>query len=156
MLTFFLHKTASKLSSELRCTTNWTYHAIHRQELISPLQTTVAVSDTTWDDAGDVNGRVLLLPSHYVEPQAFLRLWQLHHAGMWVAFTGCKSCNSSLQKGLEGLLGNQSPRFCSTFLIVYPCTYLGCSIGPDFRTTVDVHRFIHMLIHLQNVKSKRL
>ena len=97
MLTYFLH--LSKVSSGLRRRTNWTYHSVHRQELVSPLQTPVTVSDAPRDDAGDVNRRVLLLPSHYVEAQAFLCLRQLHHAGMGVAFTGCESRDSRLQRG---------------------------------------------------------
>lgn len=28
--------------------------------------------------------------------------------------------------------------------------YLGCGVRPDFRTAVDVHCFIHMLINLKD------
>jgi hypothetical protein len=39
----------------------------------------VPVSDTPWDNPGDVDGGVLLLPAHHVEAQSFLCLGQLNH-----------------------------------------------------------------------------
>lgn len=49
------------------------------------------------DDAGDVNGRVLLLAAHHVEAQPFLRLRELHHPRVGVAFAGCEGCDCGLK-----------------------------------------------------------
>lgn len=76
--------------------TSPSYHAIDGQELIASLQAAVPLGHAPRDDAGDVDGRVLLLAAHHVEAQAFLRLGQLHHPRVGVAFTGCKGCNCGL------------------------------------------------------------
>ena len=53
--------------------------AIDTQQLVTSLETTVTVGNTTWDDARDVDGRVLLLTPHHIEPETLLGLGQLHH-----------------------------------------------------------------------------
>ena len=73
-----------------------THHAIHRQELVSPLQSSNSVGHASGDDAGDVDGRVLLLAAHDIEAKALLCLGQLHHTGMGVALTGCKGGHCGL------------------------------------------------------------
>jgi hypothetical protein len=39
----------------------------------------VPVSDTPWDNPGDVDGGVLLLPAHHVEAESLLCLGQLNN-----------------------------------------------------------------------------
>lgn len=72
------------------------YHAVDGQELIASLQAAVPLGHAPGDDAGNVDGRVLLLAAHHVEAQALLRLGQLHHPWVGVAFTGRKGCNCGL------------------------------------------------------------
>lgn len=72
------------------------YHAIDGQELIASLQAAMPLSHAPRDDAGDVDGRILLLASHHVEAEALLRLGQLHHPWVGVAFAGCKGRNRGL------------------------------------------------------------
>lgn len=82
------------------------YHAVDGQELIASLQATVPLGHAPRDDAGDVNGRVLLLAAHHIEAQALLCLGQLHHPWVRVAFAGRKGCNCGLG-GTENSLFNK-------------------------------------------------
>ena len=75
--------------------------AIHAQELVAPLETTVAVGHAPGNDARNVDGRVLLLPSHDVESEALLRLGQLHDARVGVTLTRGKSSDRCLEKQKE-------------------------------------------------------
>ena len=50
----------------------------------------------TRDNPADVDGRVLLLPSHHVEAKALVSLGQLDHSRMGVTLGGSKSGHSSL------------------------------------------------------------
>lgn len=56
------------------------------------------LSQAPWDDAGDIDGRVLLLAAHHVEAQPLLRLGQLYHSGVRVTLAGRKGCNCGLQR----------------------------------------------------------
>ena len=49
--------------------------------LLTSLQATMTVSHASRDDAGDVDGGVLLLATHHVEAQPLLCLGQLHLIG---------------------------------------------------------------------------
>ena len=69
---------------------------IDTEELVSPLEPAVPVRHAPGDDPADVDGRVLLLPAHHVEPEPLLCLGQLHHPGVGVAFRGCESCDCGL------------------------------------------------------------
>lgn len=56
----------------------------------------MTVGNASGDDAGDVDGRVLLFSSHDVETEAFLGFWQLHHARVGVSFACSKCCHCGL------------------------------------------------------------
>lgn len=75
-----------------------TYHAVDGQELVSSLQAAVPLGHTTGDDAGDVDGRVLLLAAHHVESQTLLRLRELHHPRVRVAFAGGEGGDCGLKE----------------------------------------------------------
>ncbi len=76
----------------------------------------------TWDDAGDVDGRVLLFAPHDVEPEALLGLWQFYNPGVGVAFTG--------REGRHGGLGG--------------------GWSSDFGVAFNVDRFVNMLVDFSN------
>lgn len=78
-----------------------TYHAVDGQQLVPSLQAAVPLGHAPRDDAGDVDGRVLLLAAHHVEAQAFLRLRQLHDPRVGVTFAGCEGCDRGLQEEEE-------------------------------------------------------
>lgn len=65
-----------------------THHTVDGQELVPSLQAAVPLGHAAGDDAGDVDGGVLLLAAHHVEAQPFLRLGQLHHSRVGVTFAG--------------------------------------------------------------------
>ena len=69
---------------------------IDTEELVPPLQPAVPVRHAPGDDPADVDGGVLLLAPHHIEPEPLLCLGQLHHPRVGVAFRGCKSCNGGL------------------------------------------------------------
>ena len=73
--------------------------AVHTEELVSSLEAAVPVRHAARDDPGDVDGRVLLLPAHHVEPESLLGLGQLHHPGVGVALGGGKCCHGGLGCG---------------------------------------------------------
>ena len=73
--------------------------AIDAEELVSPLEPAVPVRHTPGDDPADVDGRVLLLPAHHVEPEPLLRLGELHHPRVSVTFGGGEGCDCSLRCG---------------------------------------------------------
>lgn len=56
----------------------------------------MTVCHSSRDDPGDVDGRVLLPSSHYVEAKAFISLRQLHDSGVRMALTCSKGSYSSL------------------------------------------------------------
>lgn len=85
----------------------FTYHAVDRQELVPSLQAAVPLGHTSRDDAGDVDGRVLLLATHHVESQPLFRLRKLHDPRVGVAFAGCEGGNCGL-KGREPALTQRS------------------------------------------------
>lgn len=72
------------------------YHAIDRQQLVAPLQASLATGHAPRDHSGNVDGGVLLFAPHDVETQALFRLWKLHHSWVGVALAGCKSCHRGL------------------------------------------------------------
>lgn len=63
------------------------YHPIDGKQLVASFQSALAVSHAPWNHSGDVDRRVLLLSSHDVEAQAFVRLWELYDTWVGVAFT---------------------------------------------------------------------
>lgn len=73
-----------------------THHTIHRQQLVPTLEASMAVSHTSRNDPGDVDGRVLLLAPHDVEAQALVCLGQLHYPGMCMALTGREGSHCGL------------------------------------------------------------
>lgn len=56
----------------------------------------MAVSHTSRDDTGNVDGGVLLLAPHDVEAQALICFGQLHYSGMCVALAGCEGSHCGL------------------------------------------------------------
>ena len=73
-----------------------TYNAIDREELIPPLESPMPVRHSTGNDSGDVDRRILLLPTHNVEAKTFFCLWQFNNAWVGMALTGSKGSYSSL------------------------------------------------------------
>lgn len=65
----------------------------------------MAVSHTSRDDTGNVDGGVLLLAPHDVEAQALICFGQLHYPGMCVALAGCEGSHCGL--GEEKALGDE-------------------------------------------------
>lgn len=72
------------------------YHAIDRQQLVTPLQASLAIGHAPRDHSGNVDGRVLLFAPHDVKTQALVRLRKLDHSWVGVALAGCKSCDRGL------------------------------------------------------------
>lgn len=72
------------------------YHAIDRQQLVTPLQASLAIGHAPRDHSGNVDGRVLLFAPHDVKTQALVRLRKLDHSWVGVALAGCKSCDCGL------------------------------------------------------------
>lgn len=106
-----------------------THHAVDGQQLVPSLQAAVALGHASRDDAGDVDGRVLLLAPHHVESQPLLRLRKLHHPRVGVAFAGCEGGNCGL-KGRELALAQRSnlPKPSKT----YPVFYKNCKSRNPF------------------------
>lgn len=101
----------------------FTHHAVDGQQLVPSLQAAVALRHASRDDAGDIDGRVLLFAPHHVESQSLLRLRKLHHPRVGVAFAGCEGGNCGL-KGRELALAQRSnfPKPSKT----YPVFYKNC------------------------------
>lgn len=72
------------------------YHAVDRQQLVAPLQASLAIGHAPRDHSRNVDGGVLLFASHDVKTQALFRLGKLHHSWVRVALTGCKSRHRGL------------------------------------------------------------
>lgn len=77
------------------------YHAIDGQQLVAPLQASLAIGHAPRDHSGNVDGGVLLFAPHDVEAQALFGLGKLHHSWVGVALAGCKSRDRGLVKKLK-------------------------------------------------------
>ncbi|KAJ8007086.1 hypothetical protein DPEC_G00113920 [Dallia pectoralis] len=90
------------LLQDLGCITHHQLHTVLGclQELHRLLVTPVPLGNAAWDDAGDVDRRVLLLAAHHIETQTLLCFGKLHHPGVRVTFAGRERCNSGLQRNI--------------------------------------------------------
>ncbi len=86
------------ISSNVHIIRDFSYHSIDRQELVPPLECILPVRYTPGNDSRYVDRRVLLLPSHNVESQPFLRLWKHHNTGVSMAFACGKRCYGCLKE----------------------------------------------------------
>ena len=59
---------------------------IDTEQLVTALETSMPVRHAPGDDPGDVDGRVLLLPSHHIEAKSLFSLGQLHHSRVSMTF----------------------------------------------------------------------
>ena len=75
-----------------------TYDSIDGHQLIASFQVPVLIRNAARNYTRYVDGRILLLATHHVEPKTFRCLGQLHYSRMSVAFACCKCCNCCLEQ----------------------------------------------------------
>ena len=69
----------------------------------------MAVSDTTGNNTGDIDGRILLPSTHNVETEALLGFWQFDNSWVSMAFACGESSNGRL-KEKQVLLASEKSR----------------------------------------------